>query len=67
VNVLNYLLKKPYADFLNFNDTGKPPSDELTELITLAMGKKGKEKKKRHPNLRLFKDIDNLWDSIGRR
>jgi hypothetical protein len=31
------------------------------------MGKKGKEKKKRHPNLRLFKDIDNLWDSIGRR
>jgi len=37
----------------------------LTELITLATAKKGKEKKKRHPNLRLFKDMDKLWNSIN--
>jgi hypothetical protein len=67
VNVLNYLLKKPYAGKINFNDTSKPPSDKLTELLTLATAEKGKEKKKRHPNLRLFKDMDNLWNSTGRR
>jgi hypothetical protein len=67
VNVLNYLLKNPYAEKINFNDSGKPPSDKLTELITLAPAEKGKEKKKRHRNLRLFKDMENLWNSIGRR